>query len=283
MKKILLILLLSVSVTLISNITFSQVPTYTLTAMNFNRLAPDSLTFEIYLFQTGSAQFEYPAGQYFFKFNPLIANGGTLRYRIIGTELPSSALPQNPSISNNELRLASNLPVPQGSAPIISNTGKGTLIVRMSLKTTAASFDQSQPLNLSWKNPPEPGFTTKISAYVGIFIQDITTSATHFLDTNTISISQISSVVPAEYKLNQNYPNPFNPATVIRYSIVENGFTSLKIYNSIGKEVATLVNQKQNAGTYEFKWDASQYSSGIYFYRLQSQDFIETKRMMLLK
>ncbi|MBK8549932.1 MAG: T9SS type A sorting domain-containing protein [Ignavibacteria bacterium] len=283
MKKILLIFIFSLYISLFSNITFSQVPTYTLTATNFNRSAPDSLTFEIYLFQTGSTQFEYPAGQYFFKFNPLIANGGTLRYRIIGTGLPSAAVPQNASISNNELRLASNLPVPQGAAPIISNTGKGTLIVRMSLKTTAGSFDQSQPLNLTWKNPPEPGFTTKISAYVGTFIQEITTSATHFVDTNTISISQISGLVPDEYKIFQNYPNPFNPATVIRYSIVENGFTSLKIYNSIGKEVETLVNQKQNAGTYEFKWDASKYSSGIYFYRLQSQDYIETKKMMLLK
>lgn len=81
-----------------------------------------------------------------------------------------------------------------------------------------------------------------------------------------------------------NYPNPFNPTTVIRYSLIENGFTSLKIYNSLGEEVASLVNEKQNAGTYEVNFDGTNLSSGVYYYRMVVNGvMMETKRMMLVK
>ncbi len=271
--------------TIAVKISFAHVPTYTLTAKNFNRSAPDSLTFEVYLLHTnpGTAEFKYPAGQYFFKFNPLIANGGTLKYRTIGTGLPPAAVPQNASISGNELRLASNLPVNQDDAPVISSQGNGTLVVKMSLRTTAASFDPGQPLNLTWKSSADGGFYTKISAYVGIFIQDISTYSTHSVDTNTVSVSQISSVIPAEYKIYQNYPNPFNPATKIKFDIPQNSKIKLSVFDISGKEMEVILNDKLAPGSYEFKWDASKYSSGVYFYRLQTDDFIETKRMLLIK
>ena len=285
MKNILNTYIALLLFTLFVNSSFSQVPTYTLTAKNFNRSAPDSLTFEVYLFHTnpGTAEFKYPAGQYFFKFNPLIANGGTLKYRTIGTGLPPAAVPQNASISGNELRLASNLPVNQNDAPLISSTGNGTLVVKMSLRTTASSFDLSQPLNLTWKGSADGGFYTKISAYVGIFIQDISTYATHSIDTNTVSISQFNSAVPSEYKIFQNYPNPFNPSTKIRFDVPENSKIKLSVFDVAGKELDVLLNDKLTPGSYEFKWDATGYSSGVYFYRIESNDFIETKRMLLIK
>ncbi len=272
-------------ITLFTGISFSQVPTYTLTAKNFNRSAPDSLTFEVYLLHTnpGTAEFKYPAGQYFFKFNPLIANGGTLKYRTIGTGLPPAAVPQNASVSGNELRLASNLPVNQDDAPVISSAGNGTLVVKMSLRTTAGSFDLNQPLNLTWKGSADGGFYTKISAYVGIFIQDISNYNTHSIDTNTVSISQIGSVVPVEYKIYQNYPNPFNPSTKIKFDVPQSSKIKLSVFDISGKEMEVLFNDKLSPGSYEFKWDASQYSSGVYFYRIQSNEFIETKRMLLIK
>ncbi|KAB2923895.1 MAG: T9SS type A sorting domain-containing protein [Bacteroidetes bacterium] len=89
--------------------------------------------------------------------------------------------------------------------------------------------------------------------------------------------------VPAVYSLEQNYPNPFNPSTVITYRIPVTGMVSLKVYNLIGQEVATLVNGVQTASSYEVPFDASKLSSGIYFYTLRSGDFVQTRKMMLLK
>jgi hypothetical protein len=93
------------------------------------------------------------------------------------------------------------------------------------------------------------------------------------------------------FNLEQNYPNPFNPSTVIKYSLprsIRRGEhsvtqTTLKVYDILGREVTTLVNTKQSAGSYEVEFNAKNLSSGIYYYRLQSGSFTETKKMMLIK
>lgn len=85
------------------------------------------------------------------------------------------------------------------------------------------------------------------------------------------------------FELKQNYPNPFNPRTVIRFSLPVVSFSSLKIFDIAGREVATLVNEKLSPGTYSVEWNASEYPSGVYFYRLVSGDFVETKRMLMIK
>lgn len=86
-----------------------------------------------------------------------------------------------------------------------------------------------------------------------------------------------------EYSLSQNYPNPFNPVTKINYNIPKQGLVTLKIYNILGKEVKTLVNEVKSAGNYDVNFEGSEFSSGIYFYRLESNGFSNTKSMMLLK
>ncbi|MCX6162543.1 MAG: T9SS type A sorting domain-containing protein, partial [Ignavibacteriae bacterium] len=83
--------------------------------------------------------------------------------------------------------------------------------------------------------------------------------------------------------LSQNYPNPFNPTTNIRYALPRAGEVKLTVFNTLGKEVETLVNEHQSAGTYEVSFDASQYPSGVYFYRLTTDNFSDTKRMLLVK
>ncbi len=93
----------------------------------------------------------------------------------------------------------------------------------------------------------------------------------------------VSEKIPSEYTLAQNYPNPFNPSTNIVFSIKENGFVLLKVYDILGKEVATLVNEQKPAGNYEVEFDASTLSSGMYIYKIQSGNFIETKKMLLMK
>ncbi len=98
-----------------------------------------------------------------------------------------------------------------------------------------------------------------------------------------IGIRTISTEIPADFKLEQNYPNPFNPITVLRYSLFENRYVTLKVIDIRGKEIAALVNEKQNLGTYEVEFDGSGLTSGVYFYRLTAGGFSDTKRMMLLK
>ena len=101
---------------------------------------------------------------------------------------------------------------------------------------------------------------------------------------NTIvGVEPIAKEVPAEYKLFQNYPNPFNPSTNIRYQVSNNGFVTLKIYDVLGKEISTLVNEKHVAGTYEVAFNATQYPSGVYFYKLTTDRYTDTKKMILLK
>jgi hypothetical protein len=89
--------------------------------------------------------------------------------------------------------------------------------------------------------------------------------------------------IPYEFSLEQNYPNPFNPSTTIKYSIPDNGFVTLKVYDIIGNELITLVNEERSPGSYEVSFNASEYSSGIYIYSLRTDGFTQTKKMMLIK
>jgi hypothetical protein len=99
----------------------------------------------------------------------------------------------------------------------------------------------------------------------------------------TVGVDQVGDLVPMAYELGQNYPNPFNPSTTIRFSVPEAGLVTLKVYNLLGEEVATLLNNEQAAGVYEANFDASRLSSGIYFYTLEAKNFTSTKKMVLLK
>lgn len=132
----------------------------------------------------------------------------------------------------------------------------------------------------------------KVSAYNGI--DSITSNPLIVtLVRSVIGIKQISSNVPNTFSLEQNYPNPFNPSTKIRFSIpsfispLEGGkggdIVKLLIYDILGKEVAILVNEAVKPGTYEVEWDASNYPSGVYFYRIVTEGFTDTKRMLLIK
>jgi photosystem II stability/assembly factor-like uncharacterized protein len=93
----------------------------------------------------------------------------------------------------------------------------------------------------------------------------------------------VSTIVPERFALSQNYPNPFNPATKIKYDVPVNSQVTLKIFDISGKEVANLVNEFKNAGSYELNFNASNLTSGVYFYTIQANDFRETKKMLLIK
>ena len=89
--------------------------------------------------------------------------------------------------------------------------------------------------------------------------------------------------VPSQFVLEQNYPNPFNPSTKIQFSIVHRQLTIVKVYDVLGREVATLVNAVKEPGTYTVEFDASSLASGVYFYRLQAGTYVETRKLLLLK
>ncbi|HVO74282.1 MAG TPA: T9SS type A sorting domain-containing protein [Ignavibacteriaceae bacterium] len=104
---------------------------------------------------------------------------------------------------------------------------------------------------------------------VGLFITDV----------NNKSVSEI----PKTFELLQNFPNPFNPTTTIRFQTPNKEFVSLRIYDLLGKEVTTLVNEEKPAGSYKVTWNAHGLSSGVYFYRLKAGNFAAIKKLVLLK
>ena len=99
----------------------------------------------------------------------------------------------------------------------------------------------------------------------------------------TIGINQIGNNIPKKFALSQNYPNPFNPVTKIKFDVPKNGNVLIEVFNNLGQVVSTLHNGFTNAGYYETDFDGSKLTSGIYYYRLTSSDFVETKKMILVK
>ena len=92
-----------------------------------------------------------------------------------------------------------------------------------------------------------------------------------------------TTTIPNDYNLYQNYPNPFNPSTTIEFALPAPGFVTLSIFNILGEKVATLVSEELTAGSYKYHWDATELTSGVYFYRIQTGLFVEIKKMLLLK
>ncbi|MEK7651487.1 MAG: T9SS type A sorting domain-containing protein [Patescibacteria group bacterium] len=92
-----------------------------------------------------------------------------------------------------------------------------------------------------------------------------------------------SGVLPAEFSLSQNYPNPFNPSTTIEFSLPKRAIVNLTIYNTLGQIVETLISSEMEAGAHQVIWKANNIPSGTYFYRLIANNFVETKKMLLMK
>jgi hypothetical protein len=106
-----------------------------------------------------------------------------------------------------------------------------------------------------------------------------------FIDIPNATVLSVdnNSKIPTNYSLSQNFPNPFNPETSIRYSIPKQSHVTIKVFDILGREVTTLVNEEKNVGNYEVKFNSKKIASGIYFYRIQAGDFLSTKKMTVLK
>lgn len=111
----------------------------------------------------------------------------------------------------------------------------------------------------------------------------VSVSPDYKINVVSTSVDYNNSQIPLSFELFQNYPNPFNPETVISYQLAVNSFIKLKIYNLLGREIATLVNEEKSSGNYEIKFDGTNFSSGIYYYTIIAGNFTQTKKMVLLK
>jgi hypothetical protein len=127
------------------------------------------------------------------------------------------------------------------------------------------------------------GLRTKIFAQIDSLLVDITNDEFHFIDDSIVVGIHSNSREVKEYMLSQNFPNPFNPYTVINFSIPERNEVSLKVYNSNGREIISLVNEIKESGNYSINFNGSDLVSGVYFYKLTTGNYVETKRMMLIK
>lgn len=139
-------------------------------------------------------------------------------------------------------------------------------------------------------NPSNLHVGDNIKLKVTISDSSIYNNIDYYPDTSWVVINVLPPILGTEtkeicytYKLEQNYPNPFNPSTIIRYEIPEQTFASLKIYDILGNEVATLANEEKRAGSYEVVFNSTKLSSGVYIYKLQTTKFIQTNKMTLIK
>ncbi len=168
----------------------------------------------------------------------------------------------------------------------ITRDSRGNIYVSNWQKNAVYRYDPS------FANPP----TLVSSGHKGpadIFINQKTNilvvpnydgNSIRFIQLDTSSVDNRGYPLPAEFNLRQNYPNPFNPSTTISYSISKSGFVILKVYNLLGREIQTLVQEFQTADTYTVTFEAANMPGGIYFYRLQTGNhMVETRKMLLLK
>ena len=187
-----------------------------------------------------------------------------------------------PGVKNNQIVLElSNISLTESATD---------LEVKLIKNSNHLTFNQTEKMieNIIQGEETEIAFTFDVDYNIG----NVEADTIEFMITDNKSIYLTKQFIlqyalPTEYKLEQNYPNPFNPTTKIRYSIPNVGsglaLTELKVYDILGNEVTTLVNEQKEPGYYEVDFYASSFASRVYIYRLQAENYISTKKMMVLK
>lgn len=167
-----------------------------------------------------------------------------------------------------------------------SNNETGFYIYRKlgdSLSTSDLIIIDSVGLNIQTFIDTTVSLNNTFTYLVSAFNTD---TASGYSNSSTIAVTimdEFKQTIPTKYSLDQNYPNPFNPSTTISFGLPKQEFVTLKIYDVLGKEVTTLVNEEMSAGNYTKTWDAKDLSSGIYLYKLNAGKFTETKKMILVR
>ncbi len=186
------------------------------------------------------------------------------------------------------------VPVELSSFSASINNGVVNLVWKSATETNNSGFEIERKAEGSWikigfvkghgttTNPNQYSFIDNLKNVEGNFSYRL--KQVDFNGTFSYSnIVMIQNIAPAAFALNQNYPNPFNPTTVIKYSIAEESFVTLKVYNTLGKEVASLVNENMSGGSHNVEFNAANLASGIYMYTIQAGNNLLTKKMLLMK
>ena len=153
---------------------------------------------------------------------------------------------------------------------------------------TGEEFDATEVNEITFITADKGGFPFAGSEGVSVYPQLGSSHFTINLFYNELSVNDQESSMPIQYALYQNYPNPFNPVTTIRYDLPKQSYVTITIYDMLGREVTTLVDQHQNVGFKSILWNATDLygktvSNGIYLYKIQAGDYIDTNKMILLK
>jgi hypothetical protein len=167
----------------------------------------------------------------------------------------------------------------------MKNAAISTVTALLLLAATAASQDiQVRTFSFDTGFSLSSASNTQLRDAVGEVVVGITKGSAFAIGSGFLVDFKVieQGAIPKVYTLMQNYPNPFNPTTTIRYDLPKSANVSLKVYNILGQLVATLVDERKEAGHYQVRWNAN-VASGIYFYRLQAEEFVQTKKMILLK
>lgn len=129
---------------------------------------------------------------------------------------------------------------------------------------------------------PDNLYFYKVCAYNDFGLSDFTNTVSTYTQNSTSIVNQ-TNLISESFYLGNNYPNPFNPSTNINFGITKSSFVKLKVYNSIGREVDVLLSRRLQPGSYNVIWNAENYTGGVYFYRLETENYSETKKMILIK
>ncbi len=216
-------------------------------------------------------------------------------FKITGADLWTgleSALSQ--VLSNDELlpqvsgmSYSLDLTKPTGQKVTAININNSSLDPAKTYSVTANEFFVLAITNPPFSIPVSEVYTYNDSTEFQVVTEFIASKGTidpkDFNKGNISEVKQIKNIRPLDFFLEQNFPNPFNPMTNFEFRIVNPGFITLKIYDVLGNEVATIVNANLPAGSHKYQWNAIRFASGVYFYRLHAGDFVTTKKLILLK
>ncbi len=256
--------------------TSNSIAQYQIELKNDTLVADNQYDFDIYI-KSSSGELNITAYQIILTLNDSIASGANLSFKYI----------EHSSQLTN---------IPDLDIGVISDSGKQNLAVgsHPGSDTISSNDVRIGSFRISSSNPfksYKPDIQWDFSGFVksGINISNISmTVPSNYINllTNPVLIFtgiNEKKINPQKFELYQNYPNPFNPVTDIKFSIPEQGRVVLTIYNILGEKVAVLVNHVLNEGTYTIKFDGDKMASGIYIYRLQINNFIQSRKMVLLK
>ena len=226
-------------------------------------------------------------------------------YKTIGTSFEFGGLTDGPSLSTKDELMAEIIdffglnPIPVELVSFNANVDENGINLKWatSTETNNSGFDiERSKDNINFEkigNVKGKGTTTESQEY-SFRDGGITTGKGKVyyrlkqIDLNGTSsysdaIEVEYSIIPVEFSLSQNYPNPFNPTTNIKFGIPKEVLVTLKVYDILGREVATVVNQKMEPGYYEYEWNGVPFASGVYFYRIEAGNFVKIRKMMMIK